>query len=57
VETKLAQDKISVGDDLLQFLKEWLLNHIRVTDHQYAPFIKARQAETAAARKREESGR
>jgi methyl-accepting chemotaxis protein len=29
-----------VGDDLLEFLKNWLLNHIRITDHQYAPFVK-----------------
>jgi hemerythrin-like metal-binding protein len=41
VEAKLALGKISVGDDLLQFLKDWLMNHIRVTDHQYAPFLKA----------------
>jgi hemerythrin-like metal-binding protein len=29
-----------VGDDLLAFLKDWLVSHIRVTDHQYVPFVK-----------------
>ncbi|MDR1241553.1 MAG: bacteriohemerythrin [Deltaproteobacteria bacterium] len=53
VDQQLRAGKISVSDDLLQFLKDWLMNHIRVTDHQYAPFIKAKRAEIAAAVARE----
>jgi hemerythrin-like metal-binding protein len=41
VEAQLAAGQIKVGDDLLDFLKDWLFTHIRVTDHQYAPFVKA----------------
>ena len=39
---KLTYGQAVYGDELLQFLKNWLLNHIRVMDHQYAPFVKAR---------------
>ncbi|MDR3073145.1 MAG: bacteriohemerythrin [Deltaproteobacteria bacterium] len=40
-EAQFAAGKLgSGGADLLNFLKDWLLNHIRVTDHQYAPFVK-----------------
>jgi hemerythrin-like metal-binding protein len=41
VEQQFAAGKTGVGNDLLEFLKSWLLNHIRVTDHQYVPYIKA----------------
>ncbi|MDR2162206.1 MAG: bacteriohemerythrin [Desulfovibrio sp.] len=41
VEQDLAAGKTRVGEDLLDFLKDWLLKHIRVTDHQYVPFVKA----------------
>ncbi|MDL2307347.1 bacteriohemerythrin [Desulfovibrio sp. OttesenSCG-928-C06] len=40
VEVQLRLGRATVGDDLLLFLKDWLLNHIRVTDHQYIPFVK-----------------
>jgi hemerythrin-like metal-binding protein len=41
VEAQLAAGQIHVGNELLDFLKDWLLTHIRVTDHQYGPFVKA----------------
>lgn len=37
VEEQLRQGSLVVGNDLLDFLKDWLLNHIRVTDKQFAP--------------------
>jgi hemerythrin-like metal-binding protein len=40
VERDLHSGKADVGDDLLQFLKNWLLQHIRRTDHEYVPYIK-----------------
>ncbi|MDR2800717.1 MAG: bacteriohemerythrin [Desulfovibrio sp.] len=50
VDAQLAAGNFHVGDDLLEFLKNWLLNHIRVTDHQYAPFVKALLEANAAKR-------
>ncbi|MDL2314207.1 bacteriohemerythrin [Desulfovibrio sp. OttesenSCG-928-C14] len=40
VEARLRLEQAKVSDDLLVFLKDWLLNHIRVTDHQYVPYVK-----------------
>lgn len=40
VERDLKHGSLSVGEDLIAFLKNWLLNHIRVTDHQYVPYVK-----------------
>jgi hemerythrin-like metal-binding protein len=51
VERKLAAGH-EVGEDLLEFLKSWLLNHIRIMDHQYAPFIKGLVDKERAARKK-----
>ncbi|MDR3176978.1 MAG: bacteriohemerythrin [Desulfovibrio sp.] len=51
VEAQLATGSAHVGDDLLEFLKNWLLNHIRVTDHQYAPFVKALMEANASKRR------
>ncbi|MDR2605538.1 MAG: bacteriohemerythrin [Desulfovibrio sp.] len=51
VERNLAAGR-EVGEELLEFLKSWLLNHIRITDHQYAPFIKGLVDKERAARKK-----
>jgi hemerythrin-like metal-binding protein len=51
VEHNLAAGR-EVGEDLLEFLKGWLLNHIRIMDHQYAPFIKGLMDKERAARKK-----
>jgi hemerythrin-like metal-binding protein len=40
VEKNLKAGKAKVGNDLLEFLKSWLLQHIRRTDHEYAPYVK-----------------
>jgi hemerythrin-like metal-binding protein len=40
VERDLQHGNCDVGDDLLQFLKNWLLQHIRRTDREYVPYIK-----------------
>jgi hemerythrin-like metal-binding protein len=41
VDRQFSAGQTHVGADLLDFLKDWLLSHIRVTDHQYAPFVKS----------------
>jgi hemerythrin-like metal-binding protein len=40
VEKNLKAGRARVGNDLLEFLKSWLLQHIRRTDHEYAPYVK-----------------
>ncbi|MDR2050429.1 MAG: bacteriohemerythrin [Deltaproteobacteria bacterium] len=40
VENKLREGHARVGDELLEFLKTWLLQHIRNTDPEYAPYVK-----------------
>ena len=47
---KISTSQTQVGADLLEFLKSWLLNHIRVTDHQYLPFVKALMEKDQALR-------
>lgn len=39
VEQKLLSGEARVDDKLLGFLKDWLLNHIRVTDHQFVSYV------------------
>jgi hemerythrin-like metal-binding protein len=51
VEKQLNAGKFQVGQELLDFLKDWLLSHIKVTDQQYVPFIKALIEAERSARK------
>lgn len=39
---KIARGEAMVSMDLLEFLKDWLINHIQGTDRQYAPYVKER---------------
>ena len=50
-EQQFAGGQTQGADELLEFLKTWLFNHIRVTDHQYAPFVKTFMEKEQAARK------
>jgi hemerythrin-like metal-binding protein len=36
---RLAAAEATVTDDVSEFLKDWLLNHILNTDRRYAPFF------------------
>ncbi|MDR2124447.1 MAG: bacteriohemerythrin [Desulfovibrio sp.] len=51
MERKFAAGQ-EVGAELLEFLKSWLLNHIRITDHQYAPFVKGLVEQERSARRK-----
>jgi methyl-accepting chemotaxis protein/hemerythrin len=35
----LRRGDATVADDVLHFLKDWLINHILITDAEYAPFF------------------
>ena len=38
---KIASGDMLISKDLMDFLKDWLSNHILVTDKKYVPFMKA----------------
>lgn len=38
----LKSGKVSIGFNLLEFLKSWLLNHIKVEDKKYSKFLKGK---------------
>lgn len=40
--TKFTQGNAMLTMDLMDFLKDWLVNHIKGTDKKYAPFLKSK---------------
>ena len=55
VENSLKTGNAKVGNDLLEFLKSWLLQHIRRTDHEYAPYVKQSMLEEQVRKKHREN--
>lgn len=41
-QAKVSSGQASVSVQVLQFLKDWLLNHILKSDHQYGAYLSAR---------------
>lgn len=39
---KLANGTVSISSDLFNFLKSWLLQHIKQEDKAYSPYLNAR---------------
>jgi len=42
VEQDIVSGRITVSLELLEFLKEWILNHIQVVDKQYSAFLNSK---------------
>ena len=40
LKEKGMQNDVSVSVELMKFLKEWLINHIQVTDRRYEQLLK-----------------
>jgi hemerythrin len=40
LKTDFASEKVTVSLEVLNFLKNWLLNHILISDKKYAAYIK-----------------
>ena len=38
--TSFKQGKATITNDILIFLKDWVVNHIKKTDKRYAPFLR-----------------
>jgi hemerythrin len=57
VENSLKSGNAKVGSDLLEFLKTWLLQHIRRTDHEYAPYVKQSMRAAQAGQKQRDRPR
>lgn len=41
-QKKFKQGDADVSLELMEFLKDWLINHIKKTDKQYAPFLQSK---------------
>lgn len=39
LKNDFSKGKVTVSLEILNFLKEWLLNHIQITDKKYVPHI------------------
>lgn len=39
----VVQDRQSVSEDMLDYLSDWLMGHIKVTDRKFGAFIKEQQ--------------
>jgi len=42
LQRRVQADEIGVSREVLNRLKDWLLNHIKVTDQDYVPFLKSK---------------
>jgi hemerythrin-like metal-binding protein len=41
-QAKITAGQIGLSIEVANFLKEWLLNHIKIEDKKYSPFLKAK---------------
>jgi hemerythrin len=39
---RLDQDRTVLANEIREFLRDWIVNHIRVEDHKYGPFLSER---------------
>jgi hemerythrin len=46
-----AQGRLDVGEALLEYLKDWLTQHILIQDMAYKPFVEAKETEARYAAK------
>jgi hemerythrin-like metal-binding protein len=44
-QKQFEEGQASVTIDLMEFLSDWLKNHIMVTDRAYAPFLKEKKTD------------
>ncbi len=39
LKKELNNEKITISLEVLNFLKDWLLNHIQISDRKYIPYV------------------